>query len=75
VIGPLERFEQVNSPITGPFPLTRRKAIRFSTQPLPGSRPKAGRIQDSYRSGIRRVKNSTSSDAAGGSRLLRPTTT
>jgi hypothetical protein len=28
-----------------------------------------------YWSGMRSVKNSTSSDAAGGSRLLRPTTT
>jgi hypothetical protein len=74
-IGPLERFEQVNSPTTGPFPLTLRKAIRSGTQPLPGSRPKARRIQFSYRSGIRRVKNSTSSEAAGGSRLLRLTTT
>jgi hypothetical protein len=28
-IGPLERFEQVNSPITGPLPPTLRRAIRF----------------------------------------------
>jgi hypothetical protein len=36
---------------------------------------KARRMECGYWSGMRRVKNSTSSDAAGGSRLLRLTTT
>jgi hypothetical protein len=37
--------------------------------------PNARRVERSYWSGMRSVKNSTSSDAAGGSRLLRATTT
>jgi hypothetical protein len=36
---------------------------------------KVRRMECGYWSGMRRVKNSTSSDAAGGSRLLRLTTT
>jgi hypothetical protein len=40
-----------------------------------GVSAKAGRMELSYRSGMRSVKNSTSSEAAGGSRLLRLTTT
>ena len=36
VIGPLERFEQVNSPITGPFPLRSGGRSVSGMQPLPG---------------------------------------
>jgi hypothetical protein len=46
--GPLERFEQVNSPITVRFLQRSGRRSVSDTQPLPGSRPKARRIQFRY---------------------------
>jgi hypothetical protein len=49
--------------------------VRFRRAQLLCLSPKAGPMKRSYWSGIRSAKNSTSSDAAGGSRLLKLTMT
>jgi hypothetical protein len=49
--------------------------VRAMTAPWKHPLPKARRMKLGYWSGMRSAKNSTSSEAAGGSRLLRLTTT
>jgi hypothetical protein len=53
----------------------RPVARSFQARSSWGPGTEARWMQLGYWSGMRRVKNSTSSEAAGGSRLLRPTTT